>query len=772
MEETKARITAALYWSGMFGDIQRHCQTCDVCQKTARRTGKEGAPMVCPTIVSDPFVKIAMDIVGPLQRTKAGHEYILTIIDEATRYPEAIPLKDIEAKTVANALIGLFSRVGIPKVILTDQGTNFTSTLLKELYNMLNIKGITTSPYRTELNGNVERFNGTLKAVLKKLCSTNSEEWDVMLPYALFCYREVPHESTGFSPFELLYGWPVRWPIGILMDVFTGEGEMKMSVVEHVQSIRQQLAEVSELVKENLTECHKKVKSWHDKNATKREFWPEDEVLGLLPSDASKMKAHWKGPYRVIGKANDVNYKINVGGRRGQVTYHSNLLGKYKRAVLLSATVCDKFDGGGRIEFPLAEIESLDKISLNSRLTKEQRDQVRNVFAEFEHVLTSKPGKTNLITHNIRTTTDIPITQKPYRIPHAKRAEVRAIVAEMLQQELIRPSTSPWSSPVVLVQKKDGSLRLYELFEKLGNTKYISKLDMTKGYWQVPLSKEAQEKSDFVTPFGLYEFTIMPFGMKTLPATFSPMMDLLLSKLRGVASYFDDIIIYSETWEDHLHDLRAVLERLQENNLTVKPSKCDIGKDSIVCLGHIVGGGQIKPDEAKVKAMVDFPLPTTNKAVRSFLGMVGYYRKFIKNFAQLSAPLCMLIRKGQPNRVTWDENAVKSFSDLKNALVKARILINPVFERPFVLQTDASDVSIGAVLSQYNDNKDEHPIAYLSRKLLPREQNYSTIEKECLAIVWAVETLHYYLCGAPLSVETDHNPLTWLSQNKGKNNGF
>ncbi|KAL3886561.1 hypothetical protein ACJMK2_026546, partial [Sinanodonta woodiana] len=156
------------------------------------------------------------------------------------------------------------------------------------------------------------------------------------------------------------------------------------------------------------------------------------------------MKAHWKGPYRVISRVNDVNYTINVGGRRGQVTNYSNLLRQYKRAILLSANVCDEFDGEGRIEFPLAEIESLDQISLNSRLTKEQRDQVLNVCAEFEHVLASRPGETNLITHNIRTTTGIPITQKPYRIPHAERAEVGVIVDEMLQQELIKRSTSPW----------------------------------------------------------------------------------------------------------------------------------------------------------------------------------------------------------------------------------------------------------------------------------------------------------------------------------------
>jgi transposase InsO family protein len=149
-----------------------------------------------------------MDIVGPLSRTKAGNKFILTIVDDATRFPEAYALKSCDAENVANALMDMFSRVGVPRTILTDQGTKFTSQLLKQLYDFLKIRGITTSPYHPEANGKTERFNGTLKSMLKKLCSERDVEWDVMLPYVLFAYREVPHEETGYSPFELLYGWP------------------------------------------------------------------------------------------------------------------------------------------------------------------------------------------------------------------------------------------------------------------------------------------------------------------------------------------------------------------------------------------------------------------------------------------------------------------------------------------------------------------------------------------------------------------------------------
>jgi transposase InsO family protein len=157
--------------------------------------------MVKTPIIREPFSKIAIDIVGPLSRTKKGNKYILTVIDEGTRYPEAFPLPSIEAERIAQSLVQLFSRVGVARVILSDQGSNFTSTLLKQLYEMLGIKGITTSPYRPQSNGKCERYNGTLKKVLKKLCITYEKDWDEMLPYALFAYRETPHEETGFSPF-------------------------------------------------------------------------------------------------------------------------------------------------------------------------------------------------------------------------------------------------------------------------------------------------------------------------------------------------------------------------------------------------------------------------------------------------------------------------------------------------------------------------------------------------------------------------------------------
>ncbi|XP_060075036.1 uncharacterized protein LOC132554744 [Ylistrum balloti] len=788
VEKTKERILTSFYWPGVFKDVTQYCRTCDVCQKVAKRRCDEKAPLVQPPIVGEPFFKISMDVVGPLSKSKRGNRFILTVMDDATRYPEAFALRNVDAATVADTLIEMFSRVGFPQVILTDQGSNFTSVLLNNLYEITGIRGITTSPYHPQANGKVERFNATLKAILKKLSTSNKEEWDTLLPYALFAYREVPHEETGFSPFEMLYGWPVRGPIQILEKAMTGEDEIQRTVVDHVVNMRERLSEIRDTVRETLVIKRQKIKQWYDQNATNREFRPGDEVLLLLPSDSSKMVAQWKGPYRVIRKVTDVNYEISVGGRRGRVIYHVNLLRKYNRSVPQIGFVQRQPDVNPAEDVG-DNVDEITDVKLGANLNKTQRKELRRLCEDFLDVINSEPGKTTLVTHTIKTTNKKPIRQQPYRIPQSKRGEVKRIIDEMLEKGQISPSSSPYSAPVVLVEKPDKSIRLCvdyrklnditefdgypipridEIFEKLGKAKYLSTMDLAKGYWQIPLAEESQEKSAFVTEFGQFKFHVMPFGMKTAPATFARMMDKMLRGLSNVVAYFDDIVVFTETWEDHKTQLRNVLQRLREDGLTVKPSKCILGEEELYCLGHVVGHGSVKPDDRKIKVMTDFPLPQSKKGVRSFLGMTGYYRKFVKDYARIAEPLTDMLKSKEPTKVVWTENRVNAFRALKDAMTQAPVLINPDFEKHFYLQTDASNTAIGGVLSQKVDG-DEHPVAYTSRKLLPREINYSTVEKECLAIVWSIETFGYYLNGVQFTVETDHNPLVWLEKTKLKN---
>lgn len=339
----------------------------------------------------------------------------------------------------------------------------------------------------------------------------------------------------------------------------------------------------------------------------------------------------------------------------------------------------------------------------------------------------------------------------------------------MLDHEIIEPSHSDWASPIVPTTKKDGSLRLCidyrrlnsisksdpypmprveDIIDSLGQAIFISTLDLTKGYWQVPVAPDVKHKTAFTTLFGIYQFRCMPFGLKNAPATFQRLMDKLLSDCKDfAASYIDDTAVYSISWSDHLAHLRQVLQRLKDAGLTARPKKCKLGMSECSYLGYVVGRGQVKPEHSKVTAVVNFPQPATKKQVRAFLGLTGYYCKFIPQYASLAAPLSDLTRKRGPEMIEWTPECEEAFKKMKTILCSSPVLQSPNFDAPFVLQTDASDRGIGAVLSQPDKSGKEHPVAYFSKKLLPREEKYSTIEIECLAIKLSVEAFRVYLLG-------------------------
>ncbi len=355
---------------------------------------------------------------------------------------------------------------------------------------------------------------------------------------------------------------------------------------------------------------------------------------------------------------------------------------------------------------------------------------------------------------------------------------------------MIEPSRSPWSNPIVLVPKPDGTLRFCndfrslnevsefngypmprvdELLDRLGRAWYISTLDLTKGYWQVPLSDSAKPKTAFSTPSGPWQYRTLPFGLHGAPATFQRLMDIVLGPHQQyAAAYLDDVIIHSEHWEDQLDRLRRVLMELRRAGLTTNPSKCHLALFEAKYLGFRVGQGLIKPQIKKVEAVRAAPLPSTETQVRAFLGLAGYYRCFIPDFSSLAAPLTDLTRKGQPERVIWSPETEEAFHQIKRALTEEPVLQAPDFGCPFLLQMDASEAGLGAVLSQVQEGE-EHPVLFISRKLTKAERNYATVEKEALAVKWAVLELRYYLLGRKFTLLTDHAPLQWMARAKDTN---
>jgi hypothetical protein len=437
----------------------------------------------------------------------------------------------------------------------------------------------------------------------------------------------------------------------------------------------------------------------------------------------------------------------------------------------------------------LQSTQTVLDVKVSSDLSTEQGSEVMQLLSKYPDVLSDMPGRTSLGEHEIKLTTNDPVRLKPYPISHALKDTVRTELQSMKQLGVIEASTSAYSSPIVMVKKSDGSIRFCidfralnritvfdaeplpdpeEIFATLASDKYFSKVDLTKGYWQIPLKLESRPATAFSTPDGLYQFCTMPFGLVNAPASFSRMMRSVLRGLKNTHNFVDDILVHTADWGEHLAALDELLGRLRDANLTAKPSKCEVGFRSLEFLGHMVGEGQMKPKVDKVEMVREAKRPETKKQLRSFLGLVGYYRRFIPNFAAIAVPLTDLTKKREPDRVTWGESQEHSFKTLKALMTSSPILQLPECTKPFVLRTDASNAGLGAVLLQHQGD-DVFPVAYASRKLLPREQAYATIEKECLAMIWGIKKFDQYLYGREFTLQTDHQSLIYINRTKMNN---
>ena len=807
VKKTSDRVLAEFYWPGVQADVSRYCRSCDVCQRTFPKGKVTAVPLGNMPLIEEPFQRVAVDIVGPLEPvTDKGNRYILTIVDYATRYPEAVPLPRIETERVAEALIDVFSRVGVPREMLTDQGSQFTSEVMKEVSRLLSLKQITTTPYHPMCNGLVEKFNGTLKQMLRRMCAERPKDWDKYLNALLFAYREVPQESMGFSPFELLYGHGVRGPMKILKELWTKDvpdTETK-STYQYVIDLKEKLEETCKLARSQLEKARARQRKQYNRKTRDRLMKAGDKVLILLPTKSNKLLMQWKGPFDIIQRLGTMDYRVDVGGKIK--TFHANLLRKYvdralslDHGVLTSCSISviseedeeqDHFDEREFLPPTSIQTESTSDVHLAERLSEEQRSELRQMLDSFSDVLTDIPGKTTLVQHRIETTTSQPVRVRPYPVPFSTEEVIKSEVQKMLELGVIEPSESPYTSPIVIAKKKDGTNRfcvdfrvlnkvtIFDaepmpsadgIFTKLSGHSYISKIDLSKGYWQVPMAEDCKAMTAFSTPAGLYQFTVMPFGLVNAPATFCRLMRKLLGGMENIDNFIDDIVVFTHTFEQHINILGELLTRLRDCGMTARPSKCLIGYEELECLGYLVGGQRLRPDEDKISAIKDAPVPTTKKQVRSFMGLAGFYRKFIPNFAAISVPLSDLTRKGQPTKVQWGESQQNAFDSLKRLLCAKPILKLPDFSHQFILRTDASDTGIGAVLLQMEGNE-KLPIAYASKKLKPREVAYAVIEKECLAVVWGIQKFAQYLYGREFVLETDHQPLTYLNKSKTENN--
>ena len=397
---------------------------------------------------------------------------------------------------------------------------------------------------------------------------------------------------------------------------------------------------------------------------------------------------------------------------------------------------------------------------------------------------------TDLVEMTIDTGGAVPINQRPYRLPLRKRKIVDEEIDKMLHDGIIERSTSPWASPITLVPKKDGSIRfcvdyrklnavtrkdahplpnIQDIFDTMAGASLFTTLDLRSGYWQVSMAETAKEKTSFVCHRGLFQFKRMPFGLCNSPAVFQRLMNHVLAPFIGksVMVYLDDIVIFSKSPQEHEAHTAEVFEAIQKAGLTVKPSKCEFSKPEVRLLGYIVSGQGIRSDPEKTKAIAEMAPPTDVKGVRSFLGMTGYYRQCIPNYAHVANPLVKLTHKHA--RFVWGRVEHEAWETLRDLLVSDRVMAYPQLNKPYKLYTDACDYSVGGILVQEDENGVERPIQYFSKQLSGAALNWATIEKEAYAVVYALNKLRPYLFSADFTIYTDHKPLKSLFLSEVKN---
>lgn len=423
------------------------------------------------------------------------------------------------------------------------------------------------------------------------------------------------------------------------------------------------------------------------------------------------------------------------------------------------------------------QCHSLQTSSVTHPLVSSVLLQFLDVFAEPQHIPPERDCD-----HTIPLLPDSkPVNVRPYRLPHHKKNALEELIKQLLDSNVIQPSVSPFSSPAILVKKKDGSWRLCidyrhlnaqtvknkfpipvieDLLDELHGARYFSKIDLRSGYHQICMHPADIFKTAFSTHMGHFEYIVMPFGLTNAPATFQALMNRILSPYlrKFVLVFFDDILIFSQSIEDHAHHVQLVLQLLRKYNLFAKPSKCTFGQQHVEYLGYIISEQGVATDPAKIVAVQQWPSPLNVTQRRGFLGLAGYYRRFIKDFGIICRPLFNALKK---NEFQWETDQQLAFQTIKDKLSQAPVLALPNFSLHFILETDASGYGIGAVLMQQG-----RPLAYLSKSLGPKAAGFSTYDKEAIAILEALKKWKHYFLASSLLIKTDQASLKYINEQK------
>ncbi|GFW57912.1 hypothetical protein TNCV_1418591 [Trichonephila clavipes] len=516
-------------------------------------------------------------------------------MDQHSRWPEAIPLKSLMAKSTCEALLEIFSRTGIPEVIVMDNATNFTASLMQEL-KILGACPRFSTPYHPEGNGLIERWNQTLKNILHHIIREEGRSWHRHIPFLLWAYQEVPNAITGTPPFLLMYGRDPKGSLSILKSIWTGNTllplNMKGSVESYLKKLKEKLEVATHKAKLTSDVQQGSYAKYYNRQKKHREFAPGDQVLVLIPDSTNKLYARWTGPVKVVKRVKPNSCYLQMAGGNLRLL-HVNKIREYRARVQTVGVIYDIVDE----------------------------------FVE-EHVIKLKNEEETIIS-------------KTYKIPENLKRKVDVQIDELLELGLIEPVVSEIAHPVVCVHEKDGTIwlcidfrslnaltvpdtypmqNMMELNFLVGKKKFITVLDMLKGYWSIPMEDSSKHLTAFRTHRGQYQWNVLPFGLRNAAATYQRAMSKVVQTISDFAcAYIDDLAIFSDRWEEHLNHLQEVFKRLEHFNFSVNLGKCEFARQKVKYLGHVIGSGRHSPDKERIKAIQNLQAPTTKKQLRSAL---------------------------------------------------------------------------------------------------------------------------------------------------------
>ncbi len=769
---TRTLINRHFTWPKLLDDIRSYISACPMCQKFTKSNNIK-VPLVESEIISERGEKLAIDIVGPLPKSKGSVRFIFTCLELAAGYPFAIPIKNYTAETTAQCLISIISVLGVPLEILSEPGANFLSTTVSHLCKKFGIHKIRTSPYRPQSNGRLERFHGTLKSMLSKSIAEKSE-WSSMIDLILYYARNMPNTRLGFTPHKLLFLKPTPFIHSTIKSLWLSDSQNPVNVPQFIADLDKQFACHNHVVKTSLQSKQSSDRISKESELVSK-YLVGDLVFKRNPGLNSCLDSSWDGPFIITSLLPPVNCEIAPHKAKGRkkVVHLSQLKRVSDNTVLRVAVVANDLSP----HFDLSP-RTPTKIDLSPH----QQSVLDNTLSAFPNVFTDIPGITSLVKHSIILTSQTPVWTPAYTVPLAYQQPFREEIESLLNLGIIEPSNSKWCSSPLPVKKHDGGIRIVVDYRKLnlitvpepflmpsidsilaqiGNCKFLSKLDLLKGFHQVPLEDSTKHLTAFSCMQGKFQYRVMLFGLRNAPATFQLLMQQVLRGLESYSlAYIDDVIIFSATFDDHITHIFSVLGRLSAANLSVKQSKCCWLYSSFEFLGFVVGDGKLSISEAKVQHIKNYLPPKTKTDLRAFLGLVTFYSRFIPSFANHTSVLSSHLRRDSPDILHYDTDSdfYHSFQCIISEIVHHSSLFLPSITDVWCVYTDASTKGIGGCLCIYREDN-WVPVSFYSRQLSAREKNYPIVELEALAVLATIEHFRFYLSGRPFKIFTDHSAL-------------